>query len=302
LSCIGSLDVGHFINSMELKMMAWKKSLLSLTILSLGMSLELAVIAIGSAQAGVSNFISERTWQLSQFNPPDRGAPTTAVGGATRGEPLCGEVLALSPEVIDQEGKNAYLGLTVSSQPSLLFYTKGTKEYSNAEVTFVLTDLNGPGKTDNQDIYETTFNLPDQVGTLAIDLPSDVALEEGKSYEWYMEMSCSQNAVEIGWMNGFIERVAETPTLKNDLVMAKTAVDRSTVYGDAGIWFEALNVLAEERRTADTPELENSWKELLQYAAIKGDNEMKDSVFNAELIDCCRVESAGDASGLTTHN
>ncbi|MGB3240698.1 MAG: DUF928 domain-containing protein [Geitlerinemataceae cyanobacterium] len=279
--------------------MAWKKSLLSLTVLSLGMSLELATIAIGSAQAGVSNSISQRSWQVSQFTPPDRGAPNTGVAGATRGKPLCGEVVPLSPEVVDRETK-AFLGLTVSSQPSLLLYTMGSKEYMGTEVTFVLTELNGLGKIDDRDIYETTFNLPNQVGTLAINLPSDVALEEGKSYEWYMEMSCSQNAVEIGWLNGFIERVAQTPSLNNKLARAKTAIERSQVYADAGIWFDALQVLAQERSKADTPELKASWQALLQYAAIE--DGMKESIVQADFLDCCRVDSASEESELTTHN
>jgi hypothetical protein len=295
---------------MELKTMAWKKSLLRLTALSLGMSLELAIMAIGSAQAGVSNSISQRTWQVSQFNPPDRGAPTTAVGGASRGGVLiCNEIAALSPESTIQnvQGKKPYLGLTVSQQPSFLFYTKGSKEYAGGKIIFILYELgvqiqNRPGY---QEIYQTEFDLPDESGTFAVNLPSNVVLEEGKSYQWYMELlekdcASSEDAPEAAWMNGFIERVEETPTLKNDLAMAKNTVERSEVYGEAGIWFDALNVLAQERRTANTPELEASWQALLQYAAIE--DELKNSVFNAELIDCCSVESAGDASELTTHN
>lgn len=288
--------------------MAWKKSLLSLTALSIGISLELATLTIASAQASVRNSLSPRTWQVSQFNPPDRGAPTTAVGGATRGNPLCGEVLALSPEVRNRGGtpedrqdpskmSYSYLGLTVSEQPSFLFYAKGSDKYKGAEVTFVLTDLNGAGKTDNEDIYETKFTLPDRTGTIQLNLPSGIVLEEGKSYEWYMEMACPGTEGEVSWMNGFVERVEETPALKDDLAMAKTASARALVYSNAGLWFDALKVLAQERRVADTPELENSWKALLQYAAI--DNSVKNSVVNAELIDCCSAESASETSDFT---
>ncbi|RMG08758.1 MAG: DUF928 domain-containing protein [Cyanobacteria bacterium J055] len=283
--------------------MAWNKSLSIVTALSLGMCLEVATLAI-SAQAGVSTSTTPKTWQVSQFNPPDRGAPTTAVGGATRGEPLCGEILALSPEVDiqDQANQKAYLGLTVSSQPSLLFYTKGSQEYIGEEVTFVLTDLNGPGKGDNKDIYETTFNLPDRSGMIAINIPSEVVLEEGKSYEWYMEMGCPTGAVEVSWMNGFVERIEETSTLKNQLAVAQTSIEKSKAYGDAGIWFEALDTLAEARRNSDTPDLESSWKSLLEYAAIKVEDSMKESIVNAEFLDCCSLESASDDPDLTTHN
>jgi Domain of Unknown Function (DUF928) len=285
---------------MGLTIMFWTKSLLSLTALSLGLSLELAVIAIGSAQAGVSGSMSERNWQLSQFNPPDRGAPSTAVGGASRGGTLCDAITPLSPKDFSKENEkyHPYFGLTVSAKPVFFWHIQKTNDYRGKPVYFELKELGSQRDTD-QIIYSQEFKFPTTPGVIGLNLPSGINLEENKQYSWYMEMECN-GAIEVLGMDGFVERIAETPTLKNDLVMAETAVDQSKVYGEAGIWFDALNVLAQERRTADTPELEASWQALLQYLNIK--NEIKDSVLNAEFIDCCSVDSASDASALTTHN
>jgi Domain of Unknown Function (DUF928) len=287
---------------MELKTMAWKKSLLSLTVLSLGMSLELATIAIGSAQAGVSHSISERTWQLSQFNPPDRGAPNTGVAGATRGGLLCNEITPLSPKDVSRDyGSETppYFGLTVTEKPTLLFDVAGTPQYSGVPVYFEILELNKQG-AGSEVVYSTSFNLPTTPGVIGV--PTNVVLEEGKSYLWYMEMTCnpSTSNAETAGIYGSMDRVTATEDLTRQLNMAKTPEDRSRVYGEAGIWFNALDTLAQARMIEDTPDLDASWKALLQ--AIDLPEENKERIVNSPLVNCCSVESASDGSGVSTSN
>lgn len=282
--------------------MAWKKYLLSLTALSLGMSLELAVIAIGSAQAGISNSISQGTWQVSQFNPPDRGAPNTGVAGATRGGDLCNEVTPLSPKDTSRDYGEAtppYFGLTVTEKPNLFFEVKGTSRYIGSPVYFEILELNEQG-AGNEVIYSADFNLPTTPGVMGV--PANVVLEEGKSYLWYMEMTCAPNTSnpETSGIFGSIERVAPSLDLTRQLNMAKTPEERSRVYGDAGIWFNALEELAQVRIEEDTPELKENWQSLLQAIDLSEDNQER--VVNSPLIDCCSVESASEESELTTQN
>lgn len=282
--------------------MAWQKSILSLTALSLGMSLELAMMAIGTAQAGVSNSISERTWQLSQFNPPDRGAPNTGVAGATRGGILCSEVTPLSPKDVSRDyGSETppYFGLTVTEQPTLLFDVAGTAQYSGAPVYFEILELNKQG-AGSEVVYSTDFNLPTKPGVISV--PTNVVLEEGKSYLWYMEMTCNPNTsnAETAGIYGSIERVTATEDLSRQLNIAKTPEDRSQVYGEAGIWFNALDTLAQARMEEDTPELDASWKALLQSIDLPEAN--KDRIVNSPLVNCCSVEAASEESELSTHN
>lgn len=284
--------------------MAWNKSLSIVTALSLGMCLEVSTLAI-SAQAGVSTSTTPRTWQVSQFNPPDRGAPTTAVGGATRcASILCYEITPLIPkDTSELKSDPPYFGLTVTEQPSLFFHTRGSSELAGKEVTFTLVEVDSESK-EVRELYSIPFNLPNQPGFLSINGISNGAsselpkLEVGKLYKWYLEMVDDSNTI-VG-MEGWIERVEATNSLSSKLAMADTATKRSQIYGEAGIWFDALNELAQERMTSDTPELESRWQELLQYAAIE--SQLKDTVVNAEFLDCCSLESASDQPDLTTHN
>jgi Domain of Unknown Function (DUF928) len=282
--------------------MAWTNPLLNVTVFSLGFALELAIAASASAQSaelfGNPNLISDphQTWVVSRFNPPDRGAPNTAVGGATRRpEESCDAQLAkqITP-LIPKDKANSYFGLTVAERPTFFWYSEGNPE---KPVTFFLYEVQGSYHS-SQPLYEMDLDLPNAPGIVSLTLPPDRTLEEGKSYVWYLEMSCSESDEDIGLIVGGIDRVDPSSNLDLKLGFAQTPSAQSKIYAESGIWFDSIDTLARARLTEDTPELSANWAALL-----RDDNVQLGNFASEPFIDCCRVEAANlEEPRLTTHN
>ncbi|MDY6937217.1 MAG: DUF928 domain-containing protein [Cyanobacteriota bacterium] len=262
--------------------MARLTSLLKVTVFSLALSLELTIAArLGlPAKAGGLNF--NRGVTIGVFNPPDRGAPTTAVGGATRGSDLCAEVKPLIPKDTSHHRENPpYFGLALMERPTLFFHVKGSAKYTGETLYFALNRVDADGNL-GELVYETNLSLPDRGGVMSVSLPPQATLDVGQSYQWYLEMTCNADSpnAEGNSLEGWIDRVDRTPDLADRLEIARTPTDRATVYAEAGIWFDAIDTLARERLDEDTPELKAAWDELL------GDSDVGlGDVVEASLLD-----------------
>ena len=286
--------------------MAWKNPIFKLAALSLGLSLELAVAAGFSFSARASSEVSNpnsvipQTWQLSQFNPPDRGAPDVAVGGATRGE-LCGVTPLIPKDTSKDYGEinPPYFGLTVTDRPTFFWHIE--KKIAQ-EVFFEVYEYNTEGRgKDGQLVYTTNFDVTATPGVLSTKLPPSSGLEEGKTYRWYLDIVCgSDSSVEIASTSGWVERVEASPELSSRLVRAETAEARSGVYAEVGIWFDALNILGQERIAADTDALKIGWENLLESLNLTN----LEGIANAPLMNCCNesVEVFGEEPALTSQN
>ena len=89
-------------------------------------------------------------------------------------------------------------------------------------------------------------------------------LEVGKSYQWSVMMDCEPQDGQVSSIEGLVERVEETSTLRRALSAAKSPIAQTEAYAREGIWFDALNIVAQERMKADRPELQAAWMQLLQ--------------------------------------
>jgi hypothetical protein len=278
--------------------MAWTNSLLNLTVFSLGLSLELAIAASAGAQSAepfgnsTQNSNPHQTWMVSRFNPPDRGAPGAAVGGATRGP--CDTILAKTvTPLMPKDNKDRYFGLTVTDNPTFFWHSQGNPEQP---VTFFIYEVNGQRQS-SQPLYETNLNLPSTPGIVSLTLPPDLTLAVGKSYVWYLEMSCEADDV-AGLIVGGIDRVDASSHLDRQLRFAQTPSAQSKIYAESGIWFDSLDTLARARLIQDTPELAANWEALLE-----DDNVQLGNFVSEPFIDCCRVEAAKlEEPRLTTQN
>jgi Domain of Unknown Function (DUF928) len=199
---------------------------------------------------------------ISLFDPPDRGVPTT-VGGASRGSELCEKVVPLVPrdrapnELINPP----YFGLTVAAQPTFFWQFQQPEAYAGDPVLFYLDEYN-PQTGRFKEVYSTTLRYPETEGVMSFKPPFN--LEEGKSYQWSVMMDCEPQDGEVSSIEGLIERVEPTNTLRQALSAAKSPIAQTEAYAREGIWFDALNSLAQERMKADNPELEAAWMQLLQ--------------------------------------
>ena len=287
--------------------MAWKNPIFKLAALSLGLSLELAVAAGFSFSARASSEVSNpnsvipQTWQLSQFNPPDRGAPDVTVGGATRGE--CIDMTPLIPKDTSKDYGEIvppYFGLTVAERPTFFWHVEKS---SAQEIYFEIVEYNTDGRgKDGPSVYQTTFSLPATPGVISTKLPPSSGLEAGKTYRWYVEALCgSYPSEEVRSVaSGWVERIDASPALSSQLVRAETSEVRSQVYAEAGIWFDALNILGQERIAADTDTLKTKWEGLLEALNLTN----LEGIANAPLMNCCNesVEVFGEEPALTSQN
>ncbi len=280
------------------KIMSGQKSRLTVAAVAVSLSLPATIAAssISPAHAGVSSSsVGDRQVLIvSQFNPPDRGAPVNTTGGASRGS--CVESL------MPTDANNIYFGLTVAAQPTFYWKINNSKGQT---VYFEVQEYTNPserqtGEDAYKSVYQTEFTLPNTSGIMSFNLPPDIALEEGKAYKWYMDVDCDPTYGDLRSAEGWVERTSPSLTVQRQLGTASAPIDRSQRYAEAGIWFDALDALAQARLTADTPELQSNWQALIQEADIKLNNDEVD-VFQAPLFEFSQDAAQDEQSLLVTH-
>lgn len=213
--------------------------------------LTLSVLAFSLSLTATSPTLAQ------QYVPPDRGLPGRREGGGTRGNCLTSQptLTAFMPQT--------NFGRTTRAYPTLYWYIPQT---TAAVAEFEL--LNDQEEV----IYTTQVQLTQKSGILQITLPDTdrtTALETGKTYHWYLSLACdpqdrSGDVITEGW----IERTELDATLTNQLEQA-TEGDRAALYAEAGIWYDALDTLAELRSLhPNDPIILRSWNNLLTSVGL----------------------------------
>ena len=205
-----------------------------------------------------------------EFNHPvDRGAPDVVIGGATR----CPPSFSFTPLIPIDTSRDygdispPYFSLTVRPNPTFwLHVPKNVTEIVFEIFEYDTAGREGRGK-DGALIYSTFLDVPNADSFVSFSLPSDVDLQPGKIYRWYMDVVVGHGRdLEIVSTPGWIGRVEVSPELGRELARVETPLDRARVYAEAGIWHDAFEILVQEERLEDTPELEAEWEELLRSA------------------------------------
>ncbi len=163
------------------------------------------------------------------FQIPNRGAPTSRLGGATRsvGANTLPRIEALVPEEP---------GWTLRAQPVLYWYLAAT---TDARIDFVLLRIEPM-----EAVAETTLARPERAGVQRLDLTEHgVELELGVSYQWLVKLV--PNPEDRSYdriVGGGIERVASTKDLEGKL--AVQTASRPHVLAEAGVWYDAVDILS----------------------------------------------------------
>ncbi|WP_088893390.1 DUF928 domain-containing protein [Leptolyngbya ohadii] len=207
---------------------------------------------------------SVATVALAQYVPPDRGLPGRREGGGTRGECILSQptLTALIP--------SQNFGTTVKEYPSFFWYVPQT---SATTAEFVLMD-------GNRIVYEKTIDLPRSPGILQVSLPQDGSvppLTVGKDYQWYFSIICNADDRSGDLLTrGWVQRQALSPALATKLTQTPLA-EHATVYAQAGIWYDAVEALADLRQQPVTPMgvrqsqlLSDRWNRLLGSVGLEG--------------------------------
>ncbi len=240
---------------------------ISRSFLAIPLSLSATIVAAPSHETqlplGLTATASQPVLISQTFKPPNRGAPSSTAGGATRGS--CSvrakQLISLMPKEV--AGAKEKLGLTISDHPTFFWHApQATGQTAN----FLLL-----GSRDTEVVYEATFKLPKTPGVIAFKLPANApALAPGKQYHWFLSLPCKasepDNEVSV---SGWVERTQPTVVLTKALAKAQPR-SQAILYAEAGIWHEAIATLAQLRQAAPKDaQIEASWQTLLTSVGLK---------------------------------
>ncbi len=165
---------------------------------------------------------------------------------------------ALTPQTQQQNKSNTSIvgGLTSLERPNFFFYVPyNQKTDSSAE--FSLLD------SKRMDVHRQKTALPTQPGIVKISLPNTVALQPGQNYRWYFKVRCSKKASIPIYVTGYIQRNNLNYRIQEQLKTANPQ-QQVAIYAQNGIWFDALNTLAQLRKSSQNRSIEQDWQSLLQ--------------------------------------
>ncbi|MEG3895279.1 MULTISPECIES: DUF928 domain-containing protein [unclassified Microcoleus] len=219
------------------------------------MQLQLVLALIWAIESGlpiVNWTYSPIQQQISKTpqTPPDPN--TTPGGGLDPSNSSCKKTKQPLTALIPQKN----LGLTTSARPTFWFYIPYVRE-DIQRGGFVL--VNQDEKTV---IYDTIFQLPQTPGIVSISIPlsSESALEESKTYRWFLKIYCNKRTNRADLVvDGSVKRVemtAETERLINA--------------ASPDIWYDSLTRLGDLLLTSPQDEkLKNDWNKLLESIGRK---------------------------------
>lgn len=154
------------------------------------------------------------------------------------------------------------LGKTVAERPTFWFYVPYPPQTAPAG-EFVLQEEDG------SEVYRTAFTLPETPGLVSFSTPLVVEpLKINKLYRWYFKLYCeAQKSSTPVFVEGWVQRVERTPALERQLQSAESRKD--VVYAANGIWYDALNSLAQLRlNNPSNSILADDWANLLSTKGV----------------------------------
>lgn len=241
--------------------MSWIQKFVNMTAVPISMTVlvisSLPRIVIAESPVALK-FPRFQSWQISQkFIPPNRNAPQTTAGGATRG----GSCYLQGKETLTALMPLNKSGLTLAERPTFYLFIP---QIPVQTARFSLLD-------GDDIVYDTTFKLPKQLGIIGFTLPSKApGLKVSKNYHWYMSIACgSEELAEAITVDGWVERIQPTTDLSKQLARTNPK-HLSQVYAASGIWYEVLHTLVQQRLSdpSDRTVIAN-WQELLESVGLK---------------------------------
>jgi Domain of Unknown Function (DUF928) len=227
--------------------------------LSLSLLSVLAPVSVSftQSQASLPVTIGDGSAHAQGFDyspPPGRGRMQRTEGSGARG---CTNSIPVTLNLLTPGDHTA---LTTSDRPTFLWHI------SNATTAPMMFTLTEPGQ--NKPVYQEQLKA-NKAGIMKLELPANAALEVGKQYRWTVAFVCngrrpSQNINARAW----IERIAETPQLKQKLANAKNDSERALAYTQEGIWYDGLNILNNLQASNRNPQASELFSSLLKQVGL----------------------------------
>jgi len=197
----------------------------------------------------------DRTVRVT-FNPPGEGEPDDAAGGATRDPNRCPQDRTDIAPYLSAIAPDRGEARTVAARPVFFAYIPETAASQG------FFSLRSP---DSDYHYQAFVDLSPEAGTIAIQLPDTAPeLEVGQTYNWILALACEGDRLrpDSPSVGGSVTRI--TPPA--DLVFEDEtlSLERAAAYAEAGIWYDAVAVMAELMRSSATHAIvRDNWQGLL---------------------------------------
>ncbi|MDZ8032660.1 DUF928 domain-containing protein [Nostoc sp. DedSLP04] len=210
------------------------------------------VFILPKAPAPLSPVSGRRTGMGSRDNCPAVSTPLTAL------------VPFQEEQKVGKQTNNSIIGtvegLTTLERPTFWFYIPYTKNLSNSSAEFSLQD------SAENDVYRNAIALPSKPSIIGISLPSTASLKVDNTYRWYFKVRCNQETASIPvYVEGDIKRINLDTRVMQQLEAANEPRKKIIIYAKKGIWFDALDMLAQIRiSNYNDAYLEKDWQSLLQ--------------------------------------
>jgi Domain of Unknown Function (DUF928) len=195
--------------------------------------------------------------QLSgNYSPPGgRGRMQRTEGSGARG---CTNSIPVTLNLVTPSDHTA---LTTQARPTFLWHISNV---TTAPMVFTLT---APGQ--NKPIHQE-FLKANKAGIMKLELPAKVPeLKVGQEYRWTVALVCnekrpSQNINARAW----IERVAPTSQLKQQLAAARNDNERALAYTQSGIWYDGISILNNLQSSNSNPKANELFTSLLKQVGL----------------------------------
>lgn len=208
--------------------------------------------------------------------PPNQGTPGgRAQGGASRGPCQDYEGLtALVPTTQD-----VVWGQTTQAAPTLWFYLPHPLT-AETRVEFVLQDAN-----DEYIDYISLDGAEVSAGLISFTVdPAARSLQAGQLYTWTLTIYCDPDQLTaFAFVKGSLNVVALNPALQSQLANA-APLDQAKLYAANGVWFDALNLIADEyQQPSSDDQWASAWTTLLEQANFS-------ELISEPFSDCCQTD------------
>jgi Domain of Unknown Function (DUF928) len=235
----------------------------SLLVLFLIPSFVLLFIPEALVRSSPQSFASTSIRFIPPPPPPDRSAPGGRGEGASRGCKT-GEssLTAIVPSYGEADALQIW-GLTIAERPSFWFYVPYEPGTIQA-IEFVLqTDA-------DETLYRSEVAIPSQAGLVKVQ--PEPGLEIGKKYHWFFKVKtlCAANQpVSLNYVEGWVQRQAPAAGFSDRLDTANPQ-QQARIYAENGIWYDALNTLAEAHfANPSEASLTQDWIDLLRSIGLE---------------------------------
>ena len=196
-------------------------------------------VAWASAQAQNQSTAATKTASPFTYKVPLRGAPSTRVGGGTRGTEASLQVEVLAP---------GETGFTIQDQPTIYWFLSARSELP-VEITLAAA---WPPEAASKPLLEVDVPAPIDAGMHGLDLRDHgVKLEPDMEYAWFVAVvkNPDQRADDI--VAGGTIQLIKLPSNVTAEAQNAIGVDRVAAYAEAGLWYDAIEELS--RRITSTP-------------------------------------------------